>query len=57
MSVPIGNLLFLKKLAHRLKFAQRKLYAIFQASDLFLSKEGNLIRSVNSESIQWRQQL
>ncbi|WP_436088131.1 hypothetical protein [Pararhizobium sp. LjRoot255] len=49
MSVPIGKILFLKEFADCFKFAQRKLYAIFQADDLFLSREENLTGSVNPE--------
>jgi len=57
MGVPIGKILFLKEFADCLKFAQRKLYAILQAVDLFLSREEHLTRSVNPECRSMGQQL
>ncbi|WP_349435498.1 hypothetical protein [Pararhizobium sp. A13] len=49
MSVPINKMLFLKYFVDGLKFSQRKLYAIFQAADLFLSKEENLTGNLKPE--------
>ncbi|WP_436083431.1 hypothetical protein [Pararhizobium sp. LjRoot235] len=57
MGVPIGNILFSKDFADCLKFAQRKLYAILQAADLFLSREENFTRNVNPECRSMGQQL